>query len=253
MYLHFLAKKRTFSKEEMKAIETFGTNAAIAIEKAKSYEDLRELYGLERIINSNIKLDDVALDIGKSAKKLEPNAVFHIFLYDEMTGLWDYLSTTKEANSREAILATHKPRANGIGDKAIRTKEPITIGNLETNEIADPIAITQGIKATAAFPLEVRECVIGVSYFHFFETKTFSEDEILRLSMFTSKVAIAINNALKYANLEKIIIEIEELRGANKINERLLVKPEGFNFDAFIENIIKIDGSIAGLDATERR
>lgn len=247
MYLHFLAKKRTFSKEEMKAIETFGANAAIAIEKANSYEDLKELYEIGRFINTNIKLEDVVLDIGLSAKRLEPNAVFHVFLYDDKANSWDYLPTTGEVNSIEAILATHKPRAKGVGYKVISTREPEIIENLETSEIADPIAIEHGIKATAAFPLEVGDRLIGVLYFHFFETKAFSDDDILRLSMFTSKVAIAINNALKYANLEKIIREINKLRGADKINENLSIMPEG------LVDKIKICGLKASPKATGRR
>jgi len=239
MYLHFLAKQRTFSERELKAVETFGTNAAIAIEKARSYNELRDLYELGRAITSKIKLDEVALCIGSAAKKMEPRGVANIFLYDDKSSSWNYLPIYKDMDPTQTILSNYSPRKKGIGSEVISIKRPVIIEDLKEDPRADPLAIDKGIKSTAAFPLEAENKVLGVLYFHFLGIeKHFSEDKILKLSMFSSYASIAINNALKFDKyLKKIVKDIDELRGTDKINDNLKIIRHGFNFDEFVANI----------------
>lgn len=229
MYLHFLAKKRIFSKEEMKAIETFGANAAIAIEKTKSCEDLKKLYEIGKVMTSKIKLYDVIAEVRANSIIIEPNSSLEICLYDHKTNAFNYIS----ANENE--LPTFKL------DEIIE-KKFIIINNLDTLGIK----IDSGIKTIAAVALEVENKIIGILYFYFNDIKAFSHEEALRLSMFAGKVAIAINNALKYAALDKINEEIDQLRGSDEINEELDIIPINFKLLDFIR-MIRVSGTSTEL------
>jgi GAF domain-containing protein len=242
MYMHFLSDERHFNNTEIKAIETFATNAAIAVEKANSFSDLSMLYNIIKIMLQDINMEDVLRSIGENANKIVKNGVIHIWLYDKNDRSWEYLPTTKE-NTMERVLAAYKPRPNGFGAKVIEERAPIAVEDLREQSLASKDAIKLGIMSIAAFPLEVKEIIIGVIYFHFFKVKKYTDDELLKMSMFASQVAIAIHNAKQYEiskkNFEILNEKIVKMEcdSVNKINENLKLKPDDLDLESVINDL----------------
>jgi GAF domain-containing protein len=238
IYMHFLAKERIFTENEKKAIETFASNAAIALEKAKSYTELIDFYNIGKEIISNTKMKDVQLSIGNNTCRVAPKAVVHIWLY-ETNNTWKFFGTTSEDLTLEKHLSKSEPRPNGIGSEVVKTGRPIIIEDLLKYPSHSKKAYDEGIRAIAAFPLMVEKKIIGVIYIHFFEIRKISENDKLRLSMFSNYVAIAINNAMQFENLDRIRWEYEDLKGSNKVNNKLEIMPKDSELQDEVKDLFK--------------
>ena len=67
------------------------------------------------------------------------------------------------------------------------------------------------VKTSACFPLKFGNRPLGALYLHFKNTRRFSSDDKLMLSMLTDQMAIAINNAEQYETQMKIQKKIQEI------------------------------------------
>lgn len=241
MYLHFLEDK-IFSPEEIRIIQTFSSNAAIAIDKAYSLTKLKSLFKIGQKINENMDWKNVLLNIRNCGKEITHTGIIHIWLFDEPSGEWTIISTVADTElSPERSLAATKPRTDGIGHKVIKDGRARYIdATIEGSEASDS-AKDQGIKSIAAFPLRMDKKIAGVIFFHFPTHNTFSDEEKLRLSLFSSQIESALNNSKQYQKLIDTKDELEKLKGVKDINPKLVIDPTEL-IDVISIDELDIDG-----------
>ena len=201
MYMHFLLKERIFSEEEERAIMAFATNAAIAIETAKSYRDLRMLCDIGEDITADVSLEVVASRIASNIETFAGGGIPNIFLYNNDSKSWRFLACS--GAPEELFLGAFAPRKNGIGQLVVDRGKSVIIYDVQNDGRSSPSARNWGIKTTAAFPLRFKGVVLGVLFLHFKQQRFFSEDDEMKLAMFSNKAAIAIENARRYEDLKK--------------------------------------------------
>jgi GAF domain-containing protein len=185
-----------FDHNDLKLLEAFGTQAAIAIQNARLST---ELYQLGIDINSGTL----------TPKEIFDNTVKSItFLTNAKAATILLLRDTDEPDlciSQPPILIMSnelgndfdknvRPRTNGFTFKALTTKQPIYSSTGQNPDI-NPLLKEKGIKASLCLPLRVHRNIIGVLFVHYLEPHNFSENEIRTLSLFANQAALAIDNA----------------------------------------------------------
>lgn len=220
-FMHFL-ERHEFTEEEKKAIAALGAHAAIALERAKTYQRLRELADVERDVTSNLSLKITAKHIAEAIESIIGGGIPNIFLYDSRKESFDFIACSGEKDEifvGERSLGKFTPREDGLGARVIekvkKGEEPdyIIIEDVQNdpkNQNPSPTAKDYGIKTSACFPLKFSNRPLGALYLHFKNTRRFSSDDKLMLSMLTDQMAIAINNADQYETQMRIQREIQE-------------------------------------------
>lgn len=206
MYLHFLAKRHYFTEIEKDLVQAFATSAAIAIETMKSFRDLTILYEIGREVRMDIELKDVGVRIAEGIKKVAGGGIPNIFLYNEMNNRWDFLACRKGYENNFPDL---RPRDTGIGSIVVKEGRSVFIEDVQRYKDAHPLAKKMGIKTTLAYPLKSKDKVLGVLYIHFMKSLPITDVDNLKLSMFASKAATAIENAKRYQAFKKAREEVE--------------------------------------------
>jgi len=148
---------------------------------------------------------------------------FSINLYSEDTESLSYFATAEGVSTGE-LEKTERPIGKGaIANAVIRTRKPLIIANLSTYDYWESARsmIAAGLTATMAFPLIVRDKVIGSMHFSFRETPPDMDDLAHFLEELASQVAIAVDNMLAYTRLKV------ENRNLHRQNEFLLVESDG--------------------------
>ncbi len=148
------------------------------------------------------------------------------------------------------------PRKNGLGDQAIRDKEPKYIPNFSEGNTKKELkffnkeAYIEGIRAMAAIPL-LREGQKGVLYVHFREEHEFTSDEIRWLQLFAATAVNAIMHATLYKKMRDQNRQLYTLHSVTQSLSQKTQKNDLLNHIAW--NTVNILGAdvvtIYGLDS----
>jgi len=119
--------------------------------------------------------------------------------------------------------------AEGPSGTAIKTKKFILNNFLEKNPKFKPwanIAKKYNFKASAAFPLITKNKVIGVLNIYSKKENFFNENLALKLQIFADCIAVAIDNATKYEELQKERVQWE--RTFNSLEDYISIIDKNF-------------------------
>lgn len=114
-----------------------------------------------------------------------------------------YLNEVRSGDLTASFLDAHPPRSGGLGDRAIRDREPKLLPDPARGD--DDAALARerpdlaalGIEAMAAFPLLVGS-ETGILYLHFKRRYQFRDEEIRWVKLLASRAADAIRQATAY-------------------------------------------------------
>lgn len=127
-----------------------------------------------------------------------------INLYDQDTRSLSYFATA-EGVSLDG--GKSRPLEKGvIAQMVIRTREPLVIPDLENQSYFANVEnmLEAGLRATVAFPLIVRNSVLGSLHFSF-KNKPADWDELVNfLEDLSTQVAIAVENMLAYIRMQSV-------------------------------------------------
>jgi GAF domain-containing protein len=114
-------------------------------------------------------------------------------------------------------LEAHPPRESGLGEQAIRAKEPKILPDpfkgqpeLELGNF-NPQIFAEGIRAMAAFPFLVDQKE-GVLYVYFDSRHQFTESEIDQLQLFVNRAVAVIRGAILYAQKCDMVRQLTTLQ-----------------------------------------
>jgi len=205
-----------FDWEKQRTIELFATQAAMAIQNTRLFEDLgrrvQELATLQEVAKAIITVRDLSEDlhlIAESATRLvRGNAVSSsIYLYDREND--EFLPGEAAGQIDTDFLQQHRPRRDGMGREAIRrgtlyfTNEPMRV---------NPIMYTRGVRAVAAFPLMTDSGLVGLLYVHFKTEYHLPRNEQQLLTAFADQAATAIERARFYEEIGRRLKQLEVVR-----------------------------------------
>ncbi|GMR13862.1 MAG: hypothetical protein BMS9Abin29_2087 [Gemmatimonadota bacterium] len=191
---------RRFGEGDLRLLNLFAAQAAIAIENARLFSAERERAGEQQAL-----LDTLA-DL---AGELELDRVLQAVLERAVTLLdvtGGELAISDEDRQTLTIAASHNMEHDAVGTEMIlgegamgwvaKTRKPLIIPNYQEWEGRSDKYTQSSIQTVMAAPLLIGGRLVGaIASIHSDPTRKFSDGDLRRLSMFAPQAAIAIENA----------------------------------------------------------
>lgn len=174
-----------------------------------------------------------------------------IFIYDEEAQSLTYL-TLADGVQPEGFEKNVRPLASGaIARMVIQSKEPVIVEDLSlyTNHESIVAMVNAGLQSTMAFPLIVRNRILGTMHMSFKKTPTELSELTEIFTDVSNQVALAVGNMLAFSHLE------EEKRNLERDKRYLMRSTENYQPDDFLYvspammDIMKLARSVAEIDA----
>lgn len=220
-----------FTPQDKALLQLIASRVGAAIENARLYRRVdrqnriqRTLALLAQEFASILNLDALLKTIARSVRTLINYDGFMILLVDEQQKL---LTTRFSVRFDERTQMDALPLDAGITGAAASTRKPV----LARDTKADPryVEVHEGIQSEVAIPLIVKDRVIGVMDLESERLGYFTEDHVRTLSLIAPQIAIAIENARLYQEVEEREQAVQrDLEAARKLQAVLLptVAPE---------------------------
>ena len=206
-----------FTQNDLNLLETLASQAGIAIKNAKLYQALDrkifELATLHEVGKSLSMVLDIETLLGlimeMTTRVLGGVKSSSLILYDEAKG---HLMVKVHKGINQEV--SRKPIAvgEGIAGKVFETGEPILINNLASGDAPEivkesgkalPVPSGYSPKSSLCVPLKVKETSIGVlAVSDKLSDESFDENDLDMLNTLASQIAVTLNNARLYEDLE---------------------------------------------------
>ncbi len=208
-----LSPPKKLTKKSLEKIELLTAIIGRLINRIEVYRNLKLL---ERAIDASLTmtpallntltLNDILSHILKTALKLAPADMAHIFLYENKTLTFGAMLNPKGELTKPFSM----PRENGLTYTVARTGTPIIVPDIKKHKLfKDTPASWKG--AIVGLPLKIGNRVVGVMNISRKKTGYFSQRELRIWKLFSNHAAALIENA-------KLI---ESEREKNKLSEAL--------------------------------
>jgi len=214
------AQPHAFNKIDAERLKDFADRAAIAIENARLYDNVRrrsaELESLRQAslslasrIDTRLVLDTVLEGTMRLFDDAE-NAYIYLYQNDKLSfGMMHWRDGSKE----ETI---YEPRPDGMHYTVARSGKPMVINNLREHPLFED-APSQWNGATLAIPLRVAEHVVGVLRVYYPQPRIISENDLNLLQQLGDQAAFALENARLFEELQESEERFRQL--AESVNE----------------------------------
>ncbi|WP_376792104.1 GAF domain-containing protein [Thermoflexus sp.] len=227
--------ENAFDEEDLELLQTIAHQAAIAVENARLYREVRErlearvhqLTALNRIgqeLNANLDLDHILNLVLDSAFQVTGADYGAILLYEPETDLLRprLLRNLSLEQLRARGLDRQRPGEGLIG-QAFQTGRVVLVPDVRQ----DPyyIAGTPDTLSEVAVPIWYGTLVVGVLDLQSRRPHGFSEEQIAFLEALAAQAAVAIGNAMRLAEearrSERYRQRIELMRGMLEVSQAL--------------------------------
>jgi len=214
-----------FTAQDRALLQLIASRVGSAIDNARLYRRVerqnrtqRTLSAMAQEFSSILKLEALLDKISRSMKTLINFDAFIVLQVDEQTRLLKSLYSQRydKKTPMESL-----PLGQGLTGAAATARKPV----LARDTAADPRYIEShpGIRSEVAVPLIVKGRVIGVMDLESERVGYFNEDHVRTLMLIAPSVAIAIENARLYEELEQREQEIQQdLQAAHKLQSILM-------------------------------
>ncbi|HEY7676187.1 MAG TPA: GAF domain-containing protein, partial [Candidatus Methylomirabilis sp.] len=241
---------RVFGPEDLRLLQLFAPQAAIAIENARLYEAaeraaarLKRLNALSQVVASSLDRQPVFEDVVRSAIALIEDSVATLWILDEAAG----------ELRREAALGlrhpdqhprTHLPVGEGLVGEVAARGHPLIVPDIQ----ADPRfsnadwARAEDLHAYAGVPLICEGRCLGVLSVLGRFTRPFAEGELEVLTSLAGHAAVALEKARLYAQAVKTAQESAALHDVSK------AITESLDLDATLRRIAESAWLLGGAD-----
>ncbi len=214
-----------FTPQDRALLQLIASRVGAAIDNARLYRRVerqnrttRTLASMAQEFSSILKLDDLLEKIARNVKTLINYDSFIVMQVDESRG--QLRSIYSQRFDKKAQL-TSLPLGQGITGAAASSRKPILAPDIAADDRY--IETHAGIRSEVAIPLVVKDRVIGVMDLESKRVGYFNEDHVRTLQLIAPSVAIAIENARLYQELEIREKEIQQdLLAAHKLQSVLL-------------------------------
>lgn len=218
LYANYLSPK-VFTDEDQTRISTFASQAAVALQSARLFEQLQRTQQAAAAVAQDLTSQPLVKTletITREVRKVLDADIATIYAYNTDQDLFtEWAWNAPELRNPDSIQAANKlnPETSAVYRIIALTAEPyyaIADVNLETHEVLfGRFCITEEVRASIGIQLRVNDQKAGVMFVNFRrELHRFTEDEISIVRLFANEAAIAIRNAQLY---EKAKVQAEQL------------------------------------------
>lgn len=195
----------TFSAQDRALLQLIAGRVGAAIDNARLYRRVdrqnrtqRTLALLAQEFSSILRLDTLLEEIAKSMHTLINYDAFVILRVDEPAR---QLRSLFSLRYDQRVQLESLPMDKGITGAAASSGQPV----LARDTLTDPRYVEShpGIRSEVAVPLIVKDRVIGVMDLESSHVGAFTEDHVRTLKLIAPQIAIAIENARLYEELER--------------------------------------------------
>ncbi|HET9708755.1 MAG TPA: GAF domain-containing protein [Gemmatimonadales bacterium] len=195
---------RSFGERDMRLLNLFAAQAAIAIENARLFTVERERAQEQEAVLDTMQDLSGELELSKVLQRVLQRAV-------ELLGVTGgELATYDESKNDLVIMASYRLETNAVGTRmalgegamgtVARTHEPLIIPRYQEWEGHSGKYEQSTIQSVMAGPLLIGNRLVGaIASVHADATREFGESDLRRLMMFAPQAAIAIENARLYS------------------------------------------------------
>ncbi|HZU21721.1 MAG TPA: HD domain-containing phosphohydrolase, partial [Terriglobales bacterium] len=157
--------------------------------------EARTLFELTHNLGNSLRLDETLLILAEGVRKVVPHEAVAIYLLRDKKLVAEFVSGE---NSR-LFSALEIPLGQGLSGWVAQNRKPILNGNpsVEPGYLNDPTKFST-LRSAVAVPLEGATGVLGVLALYGAIPDSFSTDHLRVLLAISSKLGVAIENALKY-------------------------------------------------------
>ena len=213
-----------YTEEDARLAMTFAIQAAVALENARLYEEIRQRAAqleatseLSRRIISILDLDELLLQVVELIQQILGYYHVHIFLVD-----FTSYEAVFQAGAGEIgrLIAEQGGVRLKVGEQGIigwvaGAGQPWLVNDVSREPRYVPNEALPATRSELAVPLKIGEQVIGILDVQSDELDAFTAEDIAILQTLGDQVAIAIENARLYKELTRSAQDLEE-----KVEER---------------------------------
>lgn len=176
-----------------------------------------------------------------------------INLYDPRTQSISYFAAADGIQPGGVLMRPSRPLADGaIARMVVQSRQPTVIDDLRRYRDLSSIGamVNAGLTATMAFPMLVRNRILGSIHFSFREPPEDVSELTGFLTEVSRQVAIAVDNMLSYTELERLNRSLEREKEYLLQNSEDYSQDEFFHASAAMEAILQTIRQVADTDAT---
>jgi signal transduction histidine kinase len=229
---------KPFTDKQMALLETFASQAVIAIENVRLFKELEErtneltrsvgelkaLGEVSQVVSSTLDLETVLTRIVSHAVQLSGTDGGAIYEYDEQSE--EFLLRATDHMEEELInaLRANPPRlGDGVVGKAALSRQPVEVPNILEERAYAPrmrqMLERYGFRASLAVPLLREDRIIGGLVVRRKSTGKFRPEVIELLKTFATQSVLAIQNARLFREIEE---KSQQIQAANRHKSEFL-------------------------------
>jgi diguanylate cyclase (GGDEF)-like protein len=206
-----------FQQSQLRLIEPFADQVAIALENARLYTDMARsadrfetLYHLSQIISTNLRPEDIYPGIHQTVSELMETDYFCISIIDADS---ETISDVYAVDRGEVQVLTKRPIEKGLFATVLKTRKSLLFHNHE-EYASEEIGTVMVGKLTAAdipqsiliVPLNIGSRTIGVLSTQSYQPNMYSKSDLEMLELLATSVAIAIENSRLFNEVQLLAI-----------------------------------------------
>ncbi len=214
MIVYTTDPKKHFKQNDIELLSSFAQQAAIAIGNAQLYEEslakirrLTTLYEMGKKLSSTLDLDELLQQALELLREQWGYPLCSILLLDRETNEL-YLRKVVGRDLEEVKHMRFRVGIDGIVGWVANTGEFLYVPDVAKDPRYIP-GSPEG-RSEVAFPLKVRDQVIGVLDLESNEIYGFEEEDLKALSSFASQVSVFIENAQLFSDLRQTLNDLKQ-------------------------------------------
>ncbi|MFQ6000338.1 MAG: GAF domain-containing protein [Anaerolineae bacterium] len=204
-----------FTPSDQEIAEAFASQAAIAIQNARLYEDVQRRLEKQQLLgeiaarfSSTLDMSDVLPQVVKGAAKLVAGDAGAVALFDEKKRVITY---PYFYNLPEHLTLVTVPEGGGLAGHCMTTRQAVIVDDYPSHPASVKAFVEAGVKSLVAAPIIIGERALGtVGMFFLHEPGHFTEEDADLLRAVANQAAIAIQNARAYEELKALNLQTIE-------------------------------------------
>lgn len=209
-------KNNGFSQREVELIESVGRQAGVAMNNAQLFaeimqrtKELSTLYEFALATGSILDFEALLEQLQIKVNQLLSPDSFHVLLHDqeneqfEIVMAWVHGSPVNKIEGKRFDLDK-----GGLMGWILRNHEPLLIKDMENEDLPEkPLYTVLNSRSYLGVPLLVHDNLIGAMIVQAEQANVFDENDSRVLESLASQVAIALENAQLYEELEESFVQ----------------------------------------------